>query len=297
MTVAEIYHVIAAEIAHCTGRFFEAKHCEPLGGGCINEAARLSDGSRSYFVKLNRAELAPLFRAESEGLCALRDTGAIRAPEPICAGVSGEHSWLVLEFIALGPSTPVSERRLGSALADLHRTTASAFGWQRDNAIGSTPQINLQCSDWTEFWARNRLGYQVELAGHNGCPKELVARGEQLIHALPTLLARHRPVPSLVHGDLWAGNAARDDGGAPVIFDPATYHGDRETDLAMTELFGGFGPDFYAAYEEAWPLDSGYPLRRDLYNLYHVLNHLNLFGGSYLAQASRLVERLLGEIY
>ncbi|OOY41228.1 hypothetical protein BOV91_12580, partial [Solemya velum gill symbiont] len=163
----------------------------------------------------------------------------------------------------------------------MHRKTADAFGWNLDNTIGSTPQLNDWNKSWINFWREQRLGYQLQLAGHQG---SLQRQGEKLLESFH-LLIDHAPQPSLLHGDLWGGNIGYDDSGNPVIFDPALYFGDREADIAMTELFGGFGREFYAAYNAAWPLDAGYPIRKKLYNLYHILNHLNLFGSGYLGQA------------
>jgi fructosamine-3-kinase len=173
---------------------------------------------------------------------------------------------------------------------------ADQFGWHRDNTIGSTPQPNRRNRDWAQFWAGQRLDFQLRMAAANDAGARLVARGERLLEALPALLERHRPPASLLHGDLWSGNYAYTRDGEPAIFDPATYYGDRETDLAMTELFGGFPREFYAAYQSAWPLDAGYATRKRLYNLYHVLNHFNLFGGGYLAQAQGLIDGLLSEV-
>jgi fructosamine-3-kinase len=167
--------------------------------------------------------------------------------------------------------------------------TAKGFGWEQNNTIGSTPQLNNWTSDWVEFFAEYRIGYQFQLAQRRGghFPQQ-----EQLIAAIPKLL-NHQPQPSLVHGDLWGGNAAVTTSGEPVILDPATYIGDREVDLAMTELFGGFPAAFYRGYNEAWLLDDGYKQRKTLYNLYHILNHFNLFGGGYASQANRMIEQIL----
>ena len=172
---------------------------------------------------------------------------------------------------------------------------APRFGWPRDNTIGTTPQVNAWGDDWAEFFRDRRIAPQLALAARNGHGGALQRDGERLLAAIPALLAGHAPAPSLLHGDLWSGNAACLATGEPVIFDPAVYYGDREADLAMTELFGGFGADFYAAYRDAWPLPDGYERRRTLYNLYHVLNHLNLFGGGYGAQAETMIARLLAE--
>ncbi|MEG3863571.1 fructosamine kinase family protein, partial [Microcoleus sp. herbarium12] len=165
------------------------------------------------------------------------------------------------------------------------------FGWSVNNAIGSTPQINNWAADWAEFWAEHRIGYQLQLARRRGGN---FSQGETLLAAIPKLLEGYKPQPSLVHGDLWGGNASVTSAGEPVIFDPATYWGDREVDMAMTELFGGFSPAFYRGYNEVWLLDSGYEKRKTLYNLYHILNHFNLFGGSYESQANQMINRILG---
>jgi len=159
-------------------------------------------------------------------------------------------------------------------LAHAHRKPGPRFGWARDNRIGSTPQKNAWCDDWSEFWRTRRLEEQISMARTRGFDV-----------AMPSLhlLKERKPQPSLLHGDLWSGNAGFTKEG-PVVFDPAVYYGDREADLAMTELFGGFPREFYKAYNETFPLDAGYEKRKHLYNLYHLLNHLNLFGGGYLGQ-------------
>ncbi|MEK8090462.1 fructosamine kinase family protein [Thermithiobacillus plumbiphilus] len=286
---------IAAAIHAATGEAFTPRESRDLAGGCINEALLLDDGRRRFFVKLNRADLADMFEAEAEGLAVMAATQAIRVPRPVCSGVSGGQAYLVLEYIPLGKPGRQGGVALGQALAQMHRHVQPRFGWHRDNTIGSTPQCNDWQTDWTTFWRDQRLGFQLERAAQQGHGRELQTRGEKLLSCLPMLLKGHQPQASLLHGDLWSGNHAFDEHGAPVIFDPALYYGDRETDIAMTELFGGFPPDFYAAYREAWPLDAGYALRKTLYNLYHVLNHLNLFGGGYLAQARRMIDSLLAE--
>ena len=198
-----------------------------------------------------------------------------------------------LDLAAPGVSAQSNSADLGRQLALLHHQTAPQFGWKRDNTIGSTPQINTWSDNWIAFLGEQRLGYQLRLAHKNGYGKQLVAQGERLMAHLADFFPGYQPVASLLHGDLWGGNAAFTVSGEPVIFDPAVYYGDREADLAMTELFGGFGRDFYAAYREAWPPDSGYATRKTLYNLYHILNHANLFGGAYPDQAENMIQRLL----
>lgn len=263
------------------------------GGSALNEAWRLDvDGAR-YFVKVNAASRLPMLEAEADGLAALGAAGALRVPKPIAHGASGDAAFLVLEWLEFGRGG--RDAALGRALAELHRVTGPRFGWHRDNTIGTTPQLNAWGEGWAVFFRDRRIAPQLALAAANGHCGALQRDGERLREAIPALLAGHAPAPSLLHGDLWSGNAARLASGEPVVFDPAVYHGDREADLAMTELFGGFGADFYAAYRDAWVLDEGYPVRRTLYNLYHVLNHLNLFGGGYRAQAETMIARLLAE--
>ena len=241
------------------------------------------------FVKLNAPRLADAFAAEADGLAALRAAG-MRAPEPIAHGTAAGHAYLALELLELGGREDFAA--LGRALAALHRSTGERFGWRRDNYIGASAQHNTQTGSWSDFWHERRLAPQLALAvanGHGEIRKPL----EQLCGALPRLLAGHAPAASLLHGDLWRGNAGFVAGGAPVVFDPAVYRGDREADLAMSELFGGFPASFYAAYSEAWPLEPGYRRRKHLYNLYHLLNHLNLFGGGYLGQVRATLGLLL----
>ena len=256
---------------------------------------KLADGDQAWFVKLNDASRLVMFEAEAEGLQALADTGTIRVPRPLLTGSHGGQSYIVMEFIPLGRGSGRAMALAGEQLAALHRHTAEAFGWHRDNTIGSTHQPNGWMENWTDFWCERRLGYQLELAARNGLGGRLQTLGERLLERFPALLDHH-PAPSLIHGDLWGGNLAFDDRNQPVIYDPATYYGDREAELAMTELFGGFGGAFYDAYRSAWPLDPGYATRKTLYNLYHILNHANMFGGGYQGQALRMMEQLLAEL-
>jgi fructosamine-3-kinase len=178
----------------------------------------------------------------------------------------------------------------------LHRATAPAFGWERDNTIGRTRQPNRWCDDWVEFFVHMRLEPQLALAEARGEPAALLDLGRAVCEHMGVLFTSYRPMPSLVHGDLWGGNWGVTRDGRPVVFDPSCYYGDREVDLAMTRLFGGFGAAFYAAYQAAWPLDQAAGTRRTLYNLYHVLNHAHLFGGGYAKQAIGMMRRLLAEI-
>lgn len=289
------WQMIAEQITQITGKPFQPLEPREIGGGCINRAVRLLDGERTYFVKLNQASKLSMFEAEMEGLHAMAQSQSIRVPEPLCSGVANGQSYLVMEYIEMGRAGREGSVLLGRQLAEMHRATQASFGWHRDNTIGSTPQPNGPCDQWVEFWRDRRLGFQLKLAAQNGYGGSLQHKGERVLDHLQVLID-HRPQPSLLHGDLWGGNMAYDKEGKPVIFDPAVYYGDREADLAMTELFGGFANAFYDAYCESWPLDPGYATRKELYNLYHILNHLNLFGGGYLGQAKGMIERLLSEI-
>ena len=266
---------------------------ESVGGGCINQAYRVESNPHAFFIKVNDVSGLDMFEAEAEGLQELGRITKLCTPTPVCFGASDSHAYLVMDDLQLGGSGDAS--KLGEGLAAMHRITAAKFGWSRDNTIGATLQINQQESDWLVFWRDHRLGFQLQLAQQNGAGSKVQKTGEQLLDALADLLDGHEPVASLLHGDLWSGNYAFTNSGEAAIFDPAVYYGDRETDLAMTELFGGFGQDFYAAYQDTWPLDTGYPLRKNLYNLYHILNHFNLFGGGYLSQAQGMMQSLLSE--
>jgi len=284
---------ISKAIENHTGQPFHASRTETAGGGCINRALTLREGTRQFFVKLNQAHRLDMFVAEAAGLEAILASRSLRAPRPLCTGTVGSEAFLVLEHLPLGGHG--SELALGHGLATMHRVTNPRFGWNRDNTIGSTPQINTPESDWIQFYREQRLRYQLELAAEKG-EWRLLREGEPLMEALPAFFRDYTPAPSLLHGDLWGGNRGALPDGTPVIFDPAVYFGDREADLAMTELFGGFGQGFYDAYNEAWPLDAGYKVRRELYNLYHVLNHYNLFGGGYAGQALRMMQSLLSDV-
>ena len=268
----------------------------PVHGGCIAESYRAETASGPVFVKLAARARRAMLEAERDGLAVLAATDTLRVPAPLAVGEAGGRAFLALEWIDFGPGSPAAEERLGAGLAALHRCLAPRFGHDGDNFIGSTPQPNDGASDWVAFLRERRLGFQLALAARNGHAGRLQDRGRRLLELLDVFFATYRPLPSLLHGDLWGGNWGVDAAGVPVVFDPAVYHGDREADLAMTRLFGGFGPAFYAAYVREWPLDAAAGTRRDLYNLYHALNHLNLFGGGYRAQAEAMIDRLLAAI-
>jgi fructosamine-3-kinase len=320
----KLFNHLSGVIRDETHRAFEVRGAVVVHGGSINESFRLEGTSgERYFLKLNDAQYHPVFVAEVAGLRAINATNTLRVPQPIAHGIEGKQSYLVLEYLELAPRGDAA--LLGEQLAEMHRFTsdkaqevsqpaeevnsghsrpgcsatpchgrkAKAYGFAQDNFIGTTPQSNTWNNDWITFWREQRLGIQLQLAAARGCDVKLLGLGEKLMDALPAFFDGYAPQPSLLHGDLWSGNHAFTEHGTPTLFDPAAYYGDRECDLAMTELFGGFSPNFYAAYRASWPLDEGYAWRRDLYNLYHILNHANLFGGQYVGQAEQMLQALL----
>lgn len=284
-----IEHAIRERVGHQ----FSIRSTRAVSGGDMNDALVVTDGADHYFVKLGKAERLSMYEAEVNGLLALAATGCMRTPAPIACGDDMEHAFLVLEYLELQPlQSDEDGARFAQALAQLHRNTGAQFGWRRDNHLGSTPQINTPADSWALFFVEHRLRPQFALARANGFTGELQKQGDRLFNRVPALFLDYRPSASLVHGDLWHGNAAMLADGAPAIFDPAVHYGDREADLAMSELFGGFPGRFYAEYRRVWPLAEGYTERKLLYSLYHLLNHLNLFGRGYLREVLRLATRL-----
>lgn len=288
----DLLRPVIRELEHRTGFRGDSSLARAVGGGSINQAFKVPGDPRPLFVKINRASALQDFEAEAEGLQALCEAGGVSVPNVVGCGAVGDASFLALEWIELRNRTPSAQSCLGAGLADLHRAAAKRFGWHRHNTIGATPQFNTQTEDWLDFYRRERLAFQLQLARKNGLPGPLLAQGDRLSERLESFFAGYRPVASLLHGDLWSGNWGADEKGNPFIFDPAVYYGDREADLAMTRLFGGFGQAFYASYGKRWPLAGGWERRVDLYNLYHLLNHFNLFGSGYLGQVSTCLSRL-----
>lgn len=287
------YDTIEEAISQATGSPFRLLRRSPVGGGCINQAEKLTGAERSYFLKTNRASFLSQFDDEIASLRELEATGTIRVPSPIASGSSDGKSYLIMEYIEPGKPEKESWVILGQQLAALHRNVRPTFGWSRDNAIGATQQRNEPCHDWIAFYQKQRLGFQLELAAENGFH---LANRQELLQAIPQFFQQYQPKASLLHGDLWSGNVSFDRHQQPFLFDPCCYYGDRETDLAFTEFFGGFSPEFYDAYNDVYPLDSGYEQRKTLYNLYHCLNHYNLFGSPYDRQANAIASQLLAGI-
>jgi fructosamine-3-kinase len=282
---------IADAISNATNTSFTISNSRSIGGGCINQGYRINSGDRAYFVKLNQASQVEMFIAEALGLQQMAATQTITVPQAICWGVADSSSYLVLEWLDLGGGDNQAWQQMGSQLAAMHRVeTSRQFGWDLNNTIGSTPQINTWNNSWADFFAEQRIGYQLQLAKRRGGN---FPDTQQVIEKVRQILQDRQPEISLVHGDLWSGNGAITSKGEPVILDPATYYGDREVDIAMTELFGGFPAAFYRGYNQTWQLDRGYQQRKNSYNLYHILNHFNLFGGGYSSQANRMIQAIL----
>jgi fructosamine-3-kinase len=274
------------EIAEQLGASIE--DAAPLGGGDINDAwaVSLSDGRR-VFVKTNRAAPPTMFPREAEGLEGLAEPAALRVPEVLAVS----ERFLALELIPPGRPAADHDERLGRGLAALHDSGAGGFGWPRDNFIGSLPQDNGAEDDWPTFYVKRRLEPQLAMAIERGRASGAMRRGfEALFAKMPDLVGPPEP-PSRLHGDLWGGNLHTAETGEPVLIDPAVYGGHREMDLAMMRLFGGFGPRVFAAYEEARPLADGADERVALYQLYPLMVHVNLFGGSYVGSVERALSR------
>jgi fructosamine-3-kinase len=281
---------IARRISEVLGEKFTIVDRRSIGGGCINQGYSIRSDDRTYFVKINQASALEMFVAEAAGLQEMHTTKTIRIPQPICWGTAENSCYLVLEYLNLGGSSNQSWEMMGKQLAAMHKIgVASAFGWMQNNTIGSTPQINTQTENWAEFFADRRIGYQLKLARCRGAS---FTDTNKIIAKIKNILTECSPQPSIVHGDLWSGNAAILRTGEPTIFDPAVYYGDREVDIAMTKLFGGFPASFYRGYDREWQLEEGYQQRETIYNLYHILNHFNLFGGGYLDRANKTIQTI-----
>ncbi len=267
----------------------------PVHGGDINHAARLDLLDGAVFLKWNRGVPPDFFAAEAAGLAALRATGTVRVPDVLAVGASP--AFLALEWIEPGGRgllTAACAERLGRELAALHAVTSDRHGFATANYIGSLPQSNRQTASWAAFYRDERIGAQMAIARRGGALPPARERAlERLQARLPTFLDDAAIMPGLLHGDLWGGNFMLAADGSPVLIDPAVYYGHGEVDLAMTELFGGFPPAFYAAYREVHPLD-GYAERRLLYQLYPLLVHMNLFGGGYASQVDAIVRHYVG---
>lgn len=273
------------------GSFVKVTGWKPVSGGCINNAVILETDGDSFFMKWNDAGAFPgMFEAEAKGLELLRSTGTVKVPVVVGQGSADERSFLILGHIVPGRRKKSFWEEMGNGLASLHRCTADSFGLGHDNYIGLLKQSNSSHQAWSGFFAAERLEKQSAIAFE---ARRLSAGHIKLIRRLYEKLDRFFPAepPALLHGDLWPGNYLTDHEGSPCLIDPAVYYGHREVDLSMPLLFGGFDEKFYAAYHECFPLEKGFYDRADLYNLYPLLVHLNLFGSAYLGQVEEVLHR------
>lgn len=281
----------------------DVRSVTPVAGGCINHGVRLEvGGGTSFFLKWNASAPPRLFDAEADGLRSLAAASALRVPSPLArGGGSGAPAWLLMEHIPSAPPAPDHARQLGLGLAKLHTSPrpGTPFGWSRSNWIGSLPQANRTCTSWAAFWRDSRLAPQIRRARDRGF---LAGDGgrvlDQVLEWVPSALDDVDLGPvHLLHGDLWSGNTFAGPGGEPVLIDPAVYHGHGEVDLAMTELFGGFDPAFYEAYHAANPITEAYAAyRRDLYQIYYLLVHVNIFGAQYERQTVSAAQRVVAAL-
>lgn len=267
----------------------EVISARPLGGGCINQAAVIkTEGGSSFFLKTNRSSPPDMFLREAEGLRALTVEKGPRIPGVFLV----KEQLILLEDLQPASRSETYWTDFGVQLAQLHLHTHPEFGFHHPNYIGSTPQVNTWEEDGFEFFGEHRLLYQARRAREKGLfSRDRVNQVEKLASRLDELIPR-QPA-SLIHGDLWSGNAITDQGGNPAIIDPAAYYGWAEAELAMTDLFGSYPAAFYQAYQEIRPLDPGYRERFPLYNLYHLINHVNLFGRGYLSRVHSILDRYL----
>lgn len=264
-----------------------------VGGGCIANATRVATASGAYFLKWSRDEVAQTFGPEAEGLRALREAATdLVIPEPILIlePTADRPGLLLMEWIESGTRTPSFWEEFGRQMATLHRHAADRYGFGSDNYIGRLPQQNEWAESWPEFFLFRRIDPQVRMAKDRGLWRTTWDRHLQTLRQQIERLLPAAPEASILHGDLWGGNFLVSDSGKAAIIDPATYHGHREADLAMTQLFGGFDAAFYAAYQESWPLESEFEQRFDIYNLYHLINHLNHFGRGYAGSVERILK-------
>ncbi len=259
-----------------------------------NQTFTLRGNKRKYFLKVNHVSCENMFRAEADGLSYLSALSGFKIPEVIACGVFLNNSFILMECLSLGYSGNI--RDFAQLLASLHTCSEKAFGFSDNNFIGLTPQLNHWSESWIDFFVQNRLEFQLKNLKSADSSSILTEKGQLLIDRVADFFISYKPVPALIHGDLWDGNYSFDPAGTPLIYDPACYYADHEAELAMLELFGNPGKAFWQAYQELHPIDIGYSQRRDLYNLYHILNHANLFGGSYYAQAERMIDQLLNQL-
>ncbi len=291
----ELRDAVSAALQQVVGAQIGIDRVRTVGGGSINQAAVLETSDGEYFVKWNAHPIDDQFELEAMALDEMRASETeLVIPRPIVhrAPDGRAPGFLVLEYLDPGQRVADFDEQLGRGLAALHRKTADGFGYHRDNYCGTTPQPNAWCDDWNDFYREERLRFQLELAVDKRSVSDSDRRAyETLLERLGEFLATDESVPSLIHGDLWSGNLHVAPNGRPSIIDPAAYYGHREAELGMMRLFGGFSDRVFGAYSDAWPLEPGWEQRLELYELYHLMNHFNLFGGGYGRRAFSIVKR------
>lgn len=284
-----MWHFVSEQISETINYDFICDDIRPVEGGDTHKAFKISDGRKRFFVKTNSERFIHNFKCEAAGLEQFRNANIVRCPKPICHGVVENQSFLVLEHITFKEASEHDWYELGQALAKLHQQTQPHYGAENSNFIGPTKQRNGWSDDWPSFFAEHRIGYMLKQLANKSIRFVDI---DQAVDAVKLQLQGHRPKASLLHGDLWVGNVGFHNH-HPVLFDPAYYFGDRETDVAMTELFSGFPKAFYEGYSQSWPLEQGYQQRKSIYQLYHILNHALMFGGHYTKSAKSTFEQLV----
>ncbi len=284
-----MWHFISEQISQSIGQDFICDDIREIPGGDSHQTFKIASENRRFFVKTNEKIYLSNFEAESEGLDHLRQCQLFKVPQVICSGVVSDHSFLVLEHLTMTEGEPSDWYSAGQALATFHKShSQQMYGWQDDNYLGLTQQCNRWAKKWNYFYAEQRIGYMLQLLHEKGL---LLADIDKVTDTIKSLFAGYNPQASMLHGDLWHGNLGFNRHQL-VLFDPAFYFGDRETDLAMTELFGRFPSSFYRGYNEVWPLEQDYQYRKPIYQLYHILNHALLFGGQYIETAKLTLRNL-----
>lgn len=284
-----MWHFISEQISNQIDCDFICDDTREITAGDSHRAYRISDGRKRFFTKVNDQDCLAIFETEAESLAHLRQANLFKVPVVICTGIVSDKSFLVLEYLNLTEGAESSWYDFGCQLATMHRDhTQQMFGWQEDTYIGLTIQPNCWMKKWSQFFAEQRIGYMLQLLAEKG---HQLANIDKVVNSVQNLLAGHNPAASMLHGDLWSGNTGFYKQ-KPVLFDPAFYYGDRETDIAMSELFHRFPNAFYQGYHSQWPLDQHYQYRKSVYQLYHILNHALLFGASYLESAKAMLKNL-----
>ncbi|MBX9852382.1 MAG: fructosamine kinase family protein [Cytophagaceae bacterium] len=274
------------------GKEINVKNIRELSGGCINNALKVNTSGGNFFVKYNTADHTSLFETEAMGLKLLKETQSLDIPEVITYGRSDAHIYLILEYIEPAPQSKPYWEDFGISLAGLHRNSQSMYGLHFDNFIGSLRQNNKLTDDWISFFVNERLEPQIKMGIDSGkIPSQVHQYFKSLYKLLPQIL--YSETPALLHGDLWSGNVMVNEKGNAVLIDPAVYYGHREMELAFTTLFGGFDIDFYNSYMESFPLEDNFEERFEIYNLYPLLVHINLFGGGYLNSVVSILRRFI----